>query len=396
MLADVRHALRALIARPLFTLMAAFALAVGTGASLLVFSVVNGLLLRALPYDGADRVVVARSSSVEARRASAPLSWAEYAELRATPGIFAALGGADSEYPDLTGVAEPEQLRLGRISGELFRALGVQPILGRTFTADEMASNAPVALLDEELWRKHWGGDPGVLGSRVLLDGAPATIVGVMPLVRLGGNEFDAFRPADPKLLTAPNAVFRTVIVVGRLADGVASSAAATVLRQMGERLATSNPQGNAGWKLSAVELREYEVGERRAQLLVLFGATGLLLLVACANVAHLLLARGEQRRRETAIRSALGARRGRLVRQALVESVLLAAIGSGLGLALAIVARPRLLELSPLMPQQRDAVTFDGAVLLGAVLAALGTGLLFGLWPAPVVPRCWRAASSA
>jgi predicted permease len=380
---DFRLALRVLIARPLLTIMAVFALAVGTGSSLLVFTVVNGLLLRALPFERPDRVVIPRASSPEARRTDAPMSWAEYADLRATRGMFVAIGGADTQYPDLTGTAEPDQLRLARISGEWFRALGVTPILGRTFTADEMASNAPVVLLNDDLWRRHFGGSPSVLGQRVLLDREPVTVIGVMPRVRLGYNEFDAFRPADPKLLAEANRVYRTVHVVGRLADGVAPVAADRMLHDLGTRLATENPAGNKGWTLSAVPLREFEVGERRAQLLVLFGATGLVLLIACANVAHLLLARGEQRRRETAIRSALGARRGRLVRQALAESVLLAAIGTGLGLAIAIVARPRLLELSPLLPQQREAVTFDGLVLLVTVVAVLATGLLFGLWPA-------------
>jgi putative ABC transport system permease protein len=380
---DLRLAVRALLGRPLLTIMACFALAVGTGSALLVFTVVNGLLLRALPYARPDRVVIPRAASAEARRTASPLSWGEYADLRATTGVFARLGGADMNYPDLTGVSEPEQLRLGRVSGDFFDALGVQPIIGRTFTADELASNAPVALLDHELWRKHFGGSPSILGQKVLLDGAPFTVVGIMPSVRMGYNEFDGFRPADPKAPAEANRTSRTVQVVGRLADGVAPSVAATLLRDLGTRLAVENPAGNKGWTLTAVPLREFEVGEQRAQVMVLFGATGLVLLVACANVAHLLLARAEQRRRDTAIRTALGARRGRLVRQALVESLLLAAVGTGLGLALAILARPRLLALSPLTPSQREAVTFDGSVLLVTVLAAAVTGLLFGLWPA-------------
>lgn len=383
MLADLRLALRALLARPMLTVTAALALAMGTGAALLVFTVVNGVLLRALPYEAEERVVLPRAASAEAKRDDAPLSWREYRELEASSGVFAALGAAETEYPDLTGVREPEQLRLGRVAGDPFRALGVRPLLGRTFTAGEMASNAPVLMIDEELWRKHFNGDAGVLGKPVLLDRKPATVVGVLPPVRLGYNEFDAWRPADPAKLAEANGQFRTVTVVGRLADGVAPAVPQALVAGLGRRLAVENPEGNKGWTLRTVALRDYEVGSRRAQLLLLLGATGLVLLVACANVAHLLLARGEQRRREMAIRTAIGAPRGRLVRQALVESVLLAAVGTALGLALAVLLRPRLLELSPLSLQQREAVTFDGVVLAVVVLAALGTGLLFGLWPA-------------
>jgi putative ABC transport system permease protein len=386
MLNDVRYALRMLVKTPAFTAVAVLTLALGIGANTAIFSVVNALLIRPLPYSSPDRLVMVwqdmRPRGGPAREWATPGS---FADLKGAANIFENVAAVQGWLPALTGMGEPEPLVGEQVSHEYFDVLGVHAALGRDFIEAEDVPGAPrVVVLGHGLWARRFGSDPAVIGRIVTLGGEPHEIVGVMP---------DGFRPAvlptaelwRPRRLNLSNPsrgafVLRTV---ARLKPGLgfeqASSSASVLARQVEQ----AHPESNKGVGINLVSLTDQVVGDIRPGLLVLLGAVGFVLLIACVNIANLLLARGSGRAREIAVRMALGAMRQRVIQQLLTESVLLAAIGGALGVLLGVWGVAALVAAAPDGAPRLNEVGLDGTVLGFAILLTLLTGVFFGLAPA-------------
>lgn len=380
LLSDLRLGLRNLRSRPLFTLIGALTLGLGIGANTTIFSLVDGVLLRPLPFAKPDRLVLVSQFSEEAGKL--PASYPNYADWRAGSRTFADMAAYTGAVANV-GAREPERLKGARVTSGLFHLLGAQPALGRTFSAaEDTPSGERVVVLSHGLWLRSFGGDPGILGHQVTLDGEPHTVVGVMP----GGFEFPN---EEAEFWTAlrgdplASRDLRSLKVVGRLAPGVPLARAEEEMAVVAARLARDHPEENAGMGVRLTGLRESLVGDLRPLLLIFFGAVSFVLLIACVNVANMMLFRAEGRKREIAIRGALGAGTLRLVRQCLSESVLLFLLGGGLGLLLADLAFRLLIVTAPYEIPRLDEAGLDGRVLLFCVLLSALTGLLFGLIPA-------------
>ena len=381
---DVRFAVRGLARRPALTLAVVAALALGIGANTAIFSVVHGVLLEPLPYPEPDRLVLAIDANLEAGFPRFSTSPPDFVDWRDEATGFSHLAFFQRSSPALTGGdADPERLTGAAVSGDFFPVLGLAPVLGRSLRAeDDRPGAAPVAVLSHALWQRRFGGDPGIVGREVTLDGVATTVVGIFPAALRFPSQVELWTPAAMEI-TEDMRGGHFVRVIGRLAPGVTPDQAQAEMSAIAARLAERYPDTNRGWTVNLAGLHEIQTEELRPALLVLLATVAAVLLIACANVAHLLLARMAERGREVAVRSALGAGRGRLVRLFLTEAVLLALLGGAAGLALG-AAGTRLLaaRLADRLPPNAE-VGIDWTVLAFTAGLALATGLLFGLLPA-------------
>jgi predicted permease len=382
---DLRYAVRLLIQSPAFTTIAALTLALGIGATTALFSVVNGVLLNPLAYPHSDQLVVihARIAGLD----SAPIEYPNFLDWQRDNRSFASVAAYRNEDYNFIGNGEGERLSGYMISANFFDTLAIAPIVGRTFRVDDDQIGAgPVVVLSGGFWKRKFGSSPDVIGKAITLNGTAYTIVGVMPdTFTFYGNMRDVYTPIgqwnDPSFRDRRISVGTRAF--GRLKPGVEIGQAQAEMDELARNLAVAYPEADAGHNITLSSMKEDLVGKVQPLLFVLLAAVGFLLLIACANVASLLLARSVVRSREFAIRSALGASRRRMIRQLLTESVLLSAVGGALGLLLAYGGMKMLLRALPAVLPRFGEVSLDAKVLLFTLVLSLLTGVIFGLAPA-------------
>ncbi len=387
---DLRYGWRALRARPGFTLVAVLTLALGIAVNTTMFSVVSGVLLSELPYRNPERLALIRVMS-DGQTSLPSLSPPEVEDLRERAGVFEDVASVRDNTGTLTGAGEPVQLRIGGIRWNFLHLLGVEPLIGRALTAEDGFPNAaPVVLLGHGLWQERFGGDPGIVGRSIVLDGQSTQVVGVLPanlellLPREAGlpKRLDAWRPFTFDFHTLPR--FRWMRALVRLRPDVGLEQAQQATDRVVQELIAEFPAyKQQPFRLLVRPLHADLVSNVRRPVLVLFGAVGFVLLIACGNVANLLLARAAEREHELGARAALGASRARLVRQLLTEGLLIAVAGGGLGILLAQGLVELLVRLAPADLPRFDAVGLDGRVLLFTLGASLFTVVVFALVPA-------------
>jgi len=386
---DLRLAVRSLVQRPGFAAVAIVTIALGMGVNSAIFSIVDAVLLRPLPYAEPSRLVRVWSANPRgiARNSVSP---PDFADLRAQAvnsfGLEGLAAFTTGDASTLNGIGDAQRLASSTVSPELFELLGVRAVQGRALIADDASGDA-VIVISERLWRSVLGASSAVIGTTLTVDGAPATVVGVLPpSFEFPSRDVDLWMPLSHDELTRSRSA-HYLDVVGRLAPGVSMAAATDALQTVAARLAVQYPDTNRGWGVTVVSLQDSVVGDVRTPLLVLGAAVGCVLLIACANVAALLLARGTGRARELAVRVALGASRGRIVSQQLTESIVVALAGGAAGLAIAHGILEALPAAAGFDLPRSSEIRLDYRVLAVTAAASVITGLLCGLVPA------WRAS---
>jgi putative ABC transport system permease protein len=383
---DLRFAVRGLLKRPGFTAIVLIALALGIGANTAIFSLVNAVVLQPLPFPEPDRLVWMYGNIRNGgnRASVSPLDFLDYRSQNKTFEQFAASGTLPMSVT-LTGSGEPERLQASGVTGNFFQAYGVSPALGRGFTLEnEKPGQNQVTVLSYALWQKRFGGDPDILKKSIVLDGKASQVIGVMGQDVAFPQAADLWVPmvfeGDPDMQQRKAHFLRPT---GRLKEGVSLTQAQADTDLIAAQLERQYPDSNTGWNLRLIPLRDQLIGSSRTTLFILFGAVGFVLLIACANVANLLLVRAAARQKEIALRTALGASRWRIVRQMITESLLLAILGGALGALLATWGVQLLVKLSEGSLPPTAKVQIDATVLGFTLLISIITGLLFGLAPA-------------
>jgi macrolide transport system ATP-binding/permease protein len=384
---DLRYGARMLFKQPGFTAVVVLTIGLGIGANITIFSVVNAVLLRPLPYPDSDRLIILWSAVPKQNISERASAYANFSEWRAQNTSFEDLAVFDPTVVTLTGAAEPEGVMSVRASANFFPLLGMAPMLGRAFTADEEQQKMRVVVLSHGLWQRRFGAAPDILGRTLEIDGVSSQVIGVMPESFLPGRENRIWEPHTLFPDWEAQKVQRGTgswQVVGRLKAGVSLEQAQTEMSTIAQRLEQAYPGANKGLGVNLVPFQLQFTGSNvRLALWMLFGAVVFVLLISCTNVANLMLARGIAREREIAIRIALGAGRMRLVRQLLTESGLLALLAGAAGLLIASLGIQAILSFSPPNIRNLDSVAIDARVLVFTTVVSLLTGLLFGLAPA-------------
>jgi putative ABC transport system permease protein len=390
---DIRYGLRSLARNPAFTIAAVVALALGIGANSAIFTIINATLLRPLRFGSPERIVRLVPSDPQGSESDLTFALADLAELRDQASTLAEVAAYDSWLTTIDASSGAERVRGAFVSVSYFDVLGVEPQLGRFFLPDDGAANAePVVVLSDEMWRTQFGSSPSVLGQRIRLSGLEHTVIGIAPRdlddpeLSRGSREVPLFWRQPPRSWTTGNAAehgYRSVTAIARLAPGATLQAANDEVGAIFSRIALTFPQANQGWGARLVPLKKYIIAPARGALLLVSAAAVLVILIACANVANLMLARGTRREREFAVRRALGASRGRIGRQLLVESVLLSLLGGSAGVAVAWLATKLMVRVgSGQVPRLAD-VAVDASTIWFAASLSLMTGLVFGILPA-------------
>jgi putative ABC transport system permease protein len=391
---DLRYGARMLMKKPGFTLIAVLTLALGIGANTTIFSVVNAVLLRPLPYQNSEQLVMIWGKLPAHVSGAVGASAPEFVDYQDQNSVFSSIATHTSSSFNLTGVGEPERIVGTLVSAGLFPLLNVQPALGRAFLNEEdQPGHDRVVILSHGLWRRRFAGDSDIVGRSVTLDGQSHAVVGVAPAgFRFPDDETEIWKPIafTAEQLGVNERGSHYLNVIARMKPGVTIEQAQTEVAAIAQRMQREHPtyyQADSGWGASVVSFREETVGDARLALLALFGAVGCVLLIGCANIANLLLARASTRQREMAIRSALGGRPWRIVRQLLTESFLLAFVGGGLGAFIAVWGVEVVARLSASTLPRVNEIGIDGRAIGFTLAITLATGLLFGLAPA------WQSA---
>jgi putative ABC transport system permease protein len=385
---DLRFAFRQLRKTPGFTFIAVLTLALGIGANTAIFSVIYAVLLQPLPYPDGDRIVIL--TETDSNQPQISVSYPDYLDWKRDNTVFENLAVSRRESFNLSGVQgrAPEQVQGGLVTGNFFKVIGLTPQLGRAFTEEEdRVGGPPVCLISDKLWQRVFARDPNVLGKAANFGNQPYTIIGVMPPQMFSPRTAEVWFPLTRRTTSDPGWQSRDnhpgLYGWGRLKEGVTTDTALAEMKEIAARLANQYPKSNAGVSVTVMPLLENQVHEYRNSLKLLLGAVALVLLIACANLANLLAARGAARAREFAVRAAVGASRWQIIRQLLIESFVLALVGGLLGLCLAAWGRDVLVALAPPGVPRFQNIALSGWVLVFSLALSFVTSVLFGLWPA-------------